>query len=164
MVGQRRIQGIVVRLERGVSVFRRFKRNDKGSSIILGICSRLCMLSHWIACVFVSVWFGWRGQGLGLQPGSHPRLHLMHRLRSFRVISNQRIGSSEIVGRQQKSSFEFYVIFVNPDFVAEIVSWWPWKSWYWALPLEEVWFSKARTWIVCTAFPYFSPKNDESKN
>jgi hypothetical protein len=46
----------------------------------------------------------------------------MHRLRSFRVISNQMIGSSEIVGRQQESSFEFYVIFVNPDLVAEIVS------------------------------------------
>lgn len=56
--------------------------------------------------LFVSIWFIWRGQCLGLSPRSHPRRHLVHRLYSVLVIGNQRIGSSKAVGRQQESNFE----------------------------------------------------------
>ena len=43
MIDQQRDQGVITRFEQGIFVGRRFKINQKGFSIALGICSRLCM-------------------------------------------------------------------------------------------------------------------------
>jgi hypothetical protein len=52
MVGQQRIQEPIARFER--EIFVKHLKNRE-SSMVLGICSQLCMLRQWITCFFISV-------------------------------------------------------------------------------------------------------------
>lgn len=100
------------------------------------------MLRSGIACFFMNTWVRWRSQGLGFPPGSHYRRYLMYQLCSIPVISNQIVGLSVAIGRQQENRVEFLFCFWNLDPAAGIASWCILNSWDWAFWLKVVFLSE----------------------
>jgi hypothetical protein len=112
---------------------------------LVGICSRLCMLRQWTACLLsatdldgedrIWIWHQVSIQDTILYTG---HIHFW----SLGIKGLYQVRSSL---DNKKAFLYFYTVFENPVLAIEIVSW---KTWDWALQLENVCFSKLRAWIV----------------
>lgn len=110
------------RFERGIVISKRFKRNDKESSIMVVISSQLYMLRQWIAC-FLSVFDSYGGDNVQVCHQEVIRGAILYiGCILFWSLITKELDQVRPLADSKKAILNLYAIFENPDHVAKIVS------------------------------------------